>query len=276
MFFPVNDSITYKKAPLVELIVEVRWAVETMPIPGGGPAFIAGRSATFDSLFQNLSNDLREAGYHELERLVPHDMPPMARKPVFRFKRQGQKFPVVQLGHGVLTVNAGPPDYISWNVFRPEVEKALSSLATHKSKEDPSNLFHNISLRYIDVFNDELRNGMSNFNFMKDVLGVPVSLPGNLLGYASGLEDISPTIALKIPLKDAENTSLTFQLAAGRMGQAVNTDTIMDMTYAVNHEPTGDSEVLLNYLDNAHRTIHSWFEILTSKLHDRMSPVNAA
>jgi uncharacterized protein (TIGR04255 family) len=267
----VTNTITYKNAPLVELIVEVRWSVQTQS-QGGGIAIVADRSTSF----QNLSNDLRGAGYHELERLIPHEMPAMAYHPVFRFKQQNKEYPIVHLGHGIFTVNAGPPDYISWKNFRPEVEKTLEILALHKKNEEPSNLFNAVRLRYIDVFKNDLRRDLSNFNFIKDVMGVHICLPEGLLDFAANEESISPTIALKIPIKDATNANLTFQLAAGRLAQSVNTDTIMDMTYAVNCEPTADTIVLLQHLDEAHDVINWWFTRLTTKLHDRMDPVVAS
>lgn len=272
------DSITYKKAPLAELIVEVRWPVEVLAVPGGhpAPAIVSDRSASFDELFGALSVDLRKAGYHELERLVPHDMPPMAYQPVIRFKRQDSKFPLIQLGHGIFTINAGPPDYISWEVFRPTVVEALTFLASHKATENLDRHLNNVSLRYIDVFDEHLRGGKSNFSFMKDVLGVSVKLPSGLFDYTSDPESVSPTIALKMPLKNVDNANLTFQLAAGRIGQSADTHTIMDMTYAASCEPTADADELLEILKSAHDVVHAWFKKITTNLHERMVPVDAS
>lgn len=108
------STITYENAPLIELIVELRWEVSTTPVPGA-PPFITDKSAVFDQWFNKFSSQLEELGYHNLERLIPHDFPPAAHQPIFRYKKKADSsFPIIQLGHGIFTINAGPPDYISW------------------------------------------------------------------------------------------------------------------------------------------------------------------
>ena len=267
-------STIYNKAPLVELIVEIRWAVQVIGIPGGLP-IVGGTSSVFDIWFQRLTGSLREQGFHNLERLVPHDMPVFAHQPVYRYKRSEDVFPIVQFGHGIFTVNAGPPNYKSWKVFRPNVRQALEALIANKP-DDLQLVFSRASLRYIDAFDESLRQGASNYAFIRDDLGVSISLPVGLLDITSDENEISPTLALRLPVAEDENATLAFQLAAGRLGGRTSADTIMDLAYAVDREIPATQDAVLAALDRGYRTIHKWFAKLTEKLHERMEPTTEA
>lgn len=265
----MTDSITYKKAPLIELIVELRWSVSVFT----GTPVIAGTDVTFDAWFQALTVKLRELGFHELERLVPHNVMNFAQQPIFRYKKAGAPFPICQFGHGIFTINAGPPSYTKWEEFRPVVEQSIQALLQSKPEKAGINTLAGASLRYIDLFKGDLRAGQSNYDFMKDMLGVSVNIPEALLNYAAGKSGIEPTIALKIPLVEEDNANLIFQLAEGRIGQSMDTDTIMDLTYVTNQEIPAISAAILSRLDNARSMLHEWFRVLTAKLHDKMEPI---
>jgi|GEM_PF-2309060 len=268
----VVKSISYAKAPLLELIVEIRWQVSATGIPGG-PGIISGLSAEFDLWFQELTNTLRGQGFHNLERLVPHDMPVMAHQPVYRYRLSDDPFPVVQFGHGIFTVNAGPPSYESWSSFRPRVEQVLEALIASRPDGLELDVFSRASLRYIDLFDAQLRGDASNYAFIRDGLGVVVDLPDGLLDVTADRNRISPTVALRLPVDGDEGASLAFQVAAGRLGQRPTTDTIMDMSYSVDRRIETTPESVLSALDRAYETVHAWFETLTAGLRDRMKPV---
>lgn len=269
----MEPTVTYKNAPLVELIVEVQWLVQTIGA-AGGPPIVGGQSATFDLWFQELTAGLRAQGFHNLERLVPHDLFLLAHQPLYRYSRDGARFPIVQFGHGIFTVNAGPPDYRSWTNFRPQVEQAIAALIEARPVNEPAAAFSRVALRYIDRFGADLRAGASNYAFIRDDLGISIGLPGGLIELAPDPDRISPTLALSLPSDGEENASLTFQVAAGRLGNSQTTDTILDMTYAVTGgTPVATADVFA-CLDKAYTVIHGWFEKLTVKIRERMAPVS--
>lgn len=271
----MGKVVSYKNAPLVELIVQVQWPVQTLGVPGG-PAIVTGQSAAFDIWFQRLTGVLREQGFHELERLVPHEMVVMAERPIYRYRRTDAPFPIIQFGHGIFTVNAGPPGYHSWKTFRPNVKQAIAALVKSKPDELQLDGFSRASLRYIDAFDERLRNGVSNFAFIRDDLRVSVELPEGLLELSPDLDRISPSLALRLPVKDDEGATLSFQLAAARLGNRPATDTIMDLTYTVDRTTALTPDAVLEVLQKAYEVIHGWFEQLTSTLRDRMEPSEEA
>jgi uncharacterized protein (TIGR04255 family) len=265
----MDMHVTYNKAPLVELVALAQWPVQAL---ASVPPIVTGQSAAFDLWFQRLTQTLREQGFHELERLSPHDMPPIAGRPLFRYRRSNESFPIVQFGHGVFTVNAGPPSYYDWQRFRPQVEAALEALVSAKPEELALDAFSRASLRYIDLFDDELRAGLSNFAFMRDDLGVTIALPDLLLDLSDDPDQINPTLALRLPVRDDQGATLSFQVAAGRLGDRQTFDTILDITYAVERTLALTPEAVLNSLDIGYNTIHHWFETLTARFRDRMEP----
>ncbi|MGB5833332.1 MAG: TIGR04255 family protein [Thiohalocapsa sp.] len=271
----MDKPITYNRAPLVELIVQVQWPVQILNIPGA-PPIVAGHSAMFDIWFQRLTGVLRDQGFHELERLIPHDMPVLAGSPLYRYRRAGEPFPIVQFGHGIFTINAGPPNYHSWNAFRPYVDGALKALINSKPEDLNLTEFTKASLRYIDAFDDDLRRGTSNFAFIRDDLGVSITLPDGLLELTPSVDQISPTLSLRIPIQGDEGATLAFQLAAGRLGSRPAIETIMDMTYTVDRPVALTADAALAALQNGYQIIHAWFEKLTENLRNRMEPVEEA
>lgn len=269
----MEPSVTYNKAPLVELIVEIRWGVQTAGI-AGGPAIVIGQSALFDLWSQQLGHALRSQGYHNLERLIPHGMVLLANQPLFRYSQEGERFPIVQLGHGIFTVNAGPPTYRCWASFRPQVEQAVKALVENKPGGSEPATFSRIALRYIDLFDTNLRGGAANYPFMRDELGVGFSLPDGLIEFAADPNRINPTLALNLPISDENNANLTFQIAAARLGDRSSVDTIMDMTYAIDGDLPLQTDAALESLDKGYAVIHDWFEKLTVKVRDRMEPAS--
>lgn len=271
----MEQNITYQKAPLVELIVELHWPVQAVGL-AGGPPIIFGQDAVFDRWFQGLTSRLSTLGFHDLERLVPHSMPAMAYQPLFRYRRGSDAFPVVQFGHGIFTVNAGPPTYQSWQSFRPQVEQAVSALVETRPPEASAATFSRVALRYIDLFGEELRAHRSNFAFIRDDLGITLGLPAGLIELATDPDRISPTIALNVPIDDQDNATLTFQVAAGRLGNRQTTDTVMDMTYAIaGTVPMAQSEVL-ERIQAAYTVIHGWFDTLIARFRERLKPTPEA
>lgn len=266
------QTISYKKAPLLELIVEVRWPVRTIT-QSGGPPIIADPSSHFDIWFQGIADSLKDS-HPELERLLPHEMPPLAHQAIFRFKKPGAAFPIYQFGHGIFTVNAGPPDYKSWEVFRPQVQTGIEALIRSMPEDGSPETFISVSLRYIDAFRKDLRGDLSNYSFMKDVLGVSITMPDDLLSSAKDSNQIDPTYALRMPLPEPDGAILAFQLGAGQIGKSSDTDTIMDMTYVVNNALDMEVNSLLSVLDNGHSMTHQWFRKLTGNIHIKMEPEN--
>ena len=267
----MEQIISYNKAPLVELIIEIQWSVATIGI-AGAPPIVAGQSTALDLWFPSLTERLRTQGFHNLERMVPHEMFAMAHQPIYRYSKDGARFPIIQFGHGVFTINTGPPNYHSWVAFRSQVEQAMTALVDTKSNDEPA-AFSRIMLRYINRFDAELRAGLSNYAFIRDDLGVTIGMPPGLIDLASNPNRINPTLAISFPVHGKDNANMTFQITAARLGDSQETDTILDMAYAIDGDMPVMTDAILDRLQEAYAVIHSWFENLTINIRARMDPV---
>ena len=263
-------AVTYERAPLVELIVELRWAVAAMG-PPDGPQVPVGASTTFDRWFEALASRLRGQEYRYLERLVPHEMPPMVGQPIFRFRREDERFPGVQLGHGIFTVNAGPPSYQSWEAFQPVLRAALEAFVETRPADGPNELA-SASLRYIDRFDEELRAGAPCFRFIVEDLGIEIPMPDHLKQVCADPATVLPNVGLRFPVRDARAT-LTVQIAAGRFGPAGPWDTAVAATYTAEGPIPFEPDAVLGTLGSGYNILHAWFESLIRKIRDRLKPV---
>lgn len=132
-----------KRKPLVEALLEVRWALE------GGPAPDLARDPHYQfllgKLFENIKGDFP---HHEQlpVAVMPADMTPYT--PHHRFRVAPNGWPLLQIGPGVLTVN-DTVDY-SWERFEQQITRAVPALVA--SHPQPSALrFETLMLRYINA-----------------------------------------------------------------------------------------------------------------------------
>ena len=136
----------YENAPLIEVIVELRWGLVSLAsMPG----------AAVDPVFPRASGRFNEAaskiGFSHVERLIPPEVPleVVAYQPVFRLRREANKWPLFQIGPGLLSCNVVMP-YAGWGAFRRIVESGLQVFdQTFKVSEGliEPNMVH---LRYIN------------------------------------------------------------------------------------------------------------------------------
>lgn len=130
-------------APLQEVVFELHWKLETDSQSGllFDKQFVFARG-----IFQNLVKDT----YPILEPLTPGNVPEMlfSTKPILRFWSKDKTFPVVQLGHGILTVNDTDTNYF-WDDFKHRIIDSLKWL--HESYKEGLD-FNYVELRYIDCY----------------------------------------------------------------------------------------------------------------------------
>jgi len=159
-----------KNKPLIEAILELRWQL----IPrGNGHETDPHYKLLLGRLYDRLLTD-----YPEHEQLAAASLPDELFGHVVqhRFRASTNGWPLIQLGPGILTVNA-TADY-TWNDFRSRAAKAFRLLYDAHPKASELKIV-NITLRYIDAV--EFDYSTANvYDFLKDKLKVNINLPANL------------------------------------------------------------------------------------------------
>lgn len=151
------------------------------------------------------------------------------------------------------------------------MEAGINALIAAKPPEGSPAEFSSAMVRYIDAFRDNLREGDSNYSFMKNKLQTSVQLPPGLLDLAESEDMIVPTMAVRFPVKEKDNSQLTLQVAAGQVNK--EQATVMDMIFFTNRKIGIAIAEILEVLDLSQKTLHSVFEMMTSQIKESMGPV---
>ena len=231
------------KAPLQEVIFEIRWALqpgkESGQIIDEGFELAPGRLST-----------IVENQFPVYKRIIPQDIPEqlLHYRPVHQYWTAENKWPVLQLGPGIFTINCTDQGYDWQNGFRQLIEQAVKWLM--ESYKRPLNVRF-ASLRYIDAIRVDDYGGiadgwqkfiMKNFNF----------------DYANHFDTMGRQKQIQInqTFELGDGSDLQIQIANGtrRNEKALiwQTSILKKTSFA--------SEELLSWADYAHDIAHKLFE----------------
>lgn len=261
---PVASDFLYTHAPLVEVIAEIRWKI---------PALSAIPGAFFDPFFvpfsREFATEVGKAGFGLVEDLIPSNTPTelVGKQVIRRFRREANRWPLFQIGPGVLTCNIVPP-YNGWNDFRRHLVTGLDLLArTYPSYDlqfDPD-VF---SLRYINAFNAELGYKENPVEFLRDDL--TISIDAGVPIDRRSVTKVLPIGEVAYVLEDETTLKLRYQ-----EGQKDNQSSLIFEISAVSGNLGGSKDIAayLMWFDQSHELISSTFDTLASEaLKDRMGP----
>lgn len=157
-----------KNKPLVEAILELKWMLPTQVTPGmeGDPHYrlLLGRFS------ERVEND-----YPFHESLPTAQVPDVmaAHMAQHRFRTGDGKWPLVQIGPGIMTVNE--TDGYTWDDFKNRCVKAVENLFNaHPAKQKFT--VQDLTLRYIDAVEVDFTQE-SVFKFLKEKMKTEISLP---------------------------------------------------------------------------------------------------
>lgn len=168
-----------KHKPLVEAIFEVRWGHPQTPQGVTGP--LQFHDPHYQIMLGRLFDHFKQAGYDYYERLDAADIPEIFSGHVVqhRFRAGQNKWPLVQVGKGILTVN----DVENYDWDKDFFDRCVAAVKTLHDKH-PENMvgmpFQMIGLRYIDAYPfDFTKNDL--FSFYKNKMSLDLGLPSRLL-----------------------------------------------------------------------------------------------
>jgi len=168
------SSKDLKNKPLVEVILEIKWALSGPPTPPG-----LKNDPNYRILLGRFSERV-EKEYPAYEQLpsaqIPDGMAPQVVQ--HRFRVDKGKWPLVQLGPGVLSVNDTAT--YTWTDFEPRCQRAVQELFdAYPAKQDLR--IENMSLRFIDAEPLDFEK-FSVFSFLRDKMKLQVMLPDIFFG----------------------------------------------------------------------------------------------
>lgn len=261
----------FGKAPLVELIVELRWnpfgaALGLPPQAGLSPSIQASGSPSPEGFFRRFADQADRIGFRRSERIVPDGFPMFLHQPVFRYRKTDpEAAELLQVGQGLFSVNAIPP-YNSWDTFEPVVRNGIEALLASRSDEERMAPFTMASVRYIDAFGPDLMAGWTTGSFMSEVLGFKVELPSIVSALIPEGQAANAFLHLNVPTQGSLMTEINIGegLSAGSKALIVQT-AVCSMTPVL---PALDD--VMTVLNGAHGHIRKMFLEMTRKIHDRI------
>jgi len=239
------------KAPLVEVIFELRW--QCPPKCKDDPM----RWAREDSfLVADFRDQARSAGYAHVETL---DAPPTFVPHVVshRFRPSPDTWPCYQIGLGILTANL-TNEFYDWKVFKECVLNGLRMLSQSKPGGFNALSEAGVSLKYIDGF--LLDEGKTALSFIQRNLRVTLDRPEDLLA-TEGITKKAERIDLSLVFSLSEPAgTVIYSLKSGKVnGQdaLVATTTLRSVGESA---PKEDIDAFAEWLDKAHRVQKEFFE----------------
>ena len=267
--------IAFAKAPLIELVAELRWIPQGSAVlqPGAGvqqgatPSIFIGGTKQ-EEFYMQLGVELYKLGFDRSERLLPPGVPFNLHQAVYRFRseQEGITSVLYQVGYGIFSAHAVPP-YHSWAEFLPHVVKGIHALLETRPESDKSQPFSQLSLRYIDFFGEKLTANRNTSSFFTEVLGISVKFPVAVSKVAASNDLRSLYTRAVLPLGFGD---LTLIVGDGQFNNQPGI--LLDNTVSSIAETTPTQDAIMKLFESAHSVLHNIFLELTRPIHDLMEP----
>lgn len=234
-----------RNKPLVEALFEIRWALN-------GPPGIAV-DPNYQLLIGQLYSQIRER-FPQHVRLptaeIPEQMVPFT--PQHQFRPGAGRWPLVQLGPGLLTVN--DTEAYVWDSFKELCQYTASALFEVYPQTVSTLRITEVSLRYIDA---DLLEGEAFLKFLQK-LKIDVSLPTSLFEDGRvGDSTLAVGLTLEFPTSEPRGTiRLAFNQGRKSDKEALIWDT--RVTSRSGDAPTEPARIV-EWLEMAHLLTHDWF-----------------
>lgn len=231
------------KAPLQEVIFEVRWDLdldpETQRLQDNG----------FDLALGKFANAIEGQFSFPLKK-VPGDIPIdfFNHQPVHQFWTNEQTWPVVQLGPGIMTFNDTDNNYEWENNFFPTLKILLAQLCKAYSKSKGLN-FTDYTLRYIDVVKIADYSFENWSTFIQSSLNFSFE---NLFDTRGKLKEFNFQQTFEQP----DGGGLTIVIANGKNKKR---EEVLIWQIAITQNKKADLEALLEWVKNAHEVTSQVF-----------------
>jgi uncharacterized protein (TIGR04255 family) len=265
----MND-ISFEKAPVVELIAELRWSPPGTINTGGGLLSVTF-GAGGEEFFQHFGNQVAKHGFTKAERVTPAGFPVLWHQVVWRFRNPDDPSALLQVGLGLFSANALQP-YKRWSVFRPTVELGIQALLATRPTQELHQPLSAVSLRYINAFTGDLLKEHLPSSFIRDVLGFKLTLPDNFARITDPKRSPSASMNISIPI---QNTSKIMSISVGDGQLNAEPAALFNIGVAETNEIPSTPIEIMAALDASRNIIHDNFIEVTTPLINVMKPIES-
>lgn len=245
-------------SPLVEMMVEVQWGIPQFDLSGESLGVKVD-----EEMFKKFSDQLKIEGDYQSEKMVPDGFPVTPFQEIYRYRKvlPDKGIMVYKLGAGVFSVNVSSPNQ-SWKKdFCPLIERALSLLLESRNLLEKEEPFHQISLRYLNVFDNQLTHRLSLHDLF-NALGFKIKLPRSLVDKVDSPSQMKPELCVSIPLKSKQEVIFELSECAKSAENAI----LMDLMVVDKQKLTPDKELIMSTLTQAYQVLKGLFDEVMSTI----------
>lgn len=193
---------TLSKAPLLEVVTQIRWGVAERNQDGELVQFVFS-DAESSNLPEELERAFNNAGFVHVEVFAP-EQENVQFVPVRRYRRDPDGWPIYQSGLGVLSVNQRNDEY-DWQAYKEDVLRGIEILSDALRGFHDDIPFIGVELGYVDGF--PVEEDQPFLQFLQEKFRVTLSPPEEFL--SAPFVDPRPTSAsLSIDLRITEPRGL--------------------------------------------------------------------
>jgi uncharacterized protein (TIGR04255 family) len=267
-----STDITFRNAPLLEIVADLRWQPTnqtlSVALPPGSQAVLPVfyEPSRIENFIHRFGSEVYKYNFQRTERVMPSGIPVLPGQPISRFKKAAADNVLYQVGVGLFSANAVPP-YRSWSQFAPEVAKGIEALLVARDDSEKSLPFAQVSLRYIDAFRSNLTGGREVNEFMRDVFKIRVELPEVLTKNVTPGKSPKPFVIINAPVAMG-----TLQMSAGEANIGGSLGIVLDTTVATSEPVEPTVAALMHVLDTAHQLIRETFLAMTEPIRSLLAP----
>jgi uncharacterized protein (TIGR04255 family) len=191
-------------------------------------------------------------------------------RPLFRYRRPPEEWPIFQIGPGLLAINIVPP-YNGWKAFGPYITQAVDWLFAAYPIPDKYLKIERLELRYLDGFTKML--GYSNYlTFINQQLTFDITIPPHIAALSSEPQNAVLTMEMQLPTTSPKDSLAVFKFVPGKVR---NDDALITELTCRADRPTNTQGPpdILQWMDAAHELLREAFDRLTSEsLKTQMGP----
>ncbi len=253
-------TFVYENAPLREVIAEVHWALTDLGVTPStkiDPYYDLFRDQFLDFAARN--------GLTQRQEIVPAIVPAavLPCQPHLRIRTGAERWPLSQIGPGILTANVVPP-YGGWSAFSPFIHLVIDGLfECYPIAEKILNICK-LHLRYINAFDHGFDYHIHS-EFLERMLGIPQPVPQAFVANRTLLPDRS-THLLEYRFINSQpgNSKGIVKILPGRINQA--RALILELHCEADFEFHGidDRKAIEIWFDEAHECISKHFDTLAT------------
>jgi uncharacterized protein (TIGR04255 family) len=245
-------DLNLRNSPLVEVIFELRWVLKEKSSAGGN--YDPHYKILIGRMFDRLSCD-----YPEHKQLPSSSMPDELAAHIVQnqFRSKEDKWPLVQLGPGILTVNA--TENYSWEDFENRIKIVINALFESYPNAEKDLKFLNVSLRYLNSIDANL-NELDAFEWLQNKMNTNILLNPNL--FSNNISNVPSGLDFRTSFKSINpEGSVNFRFFTGTIN---NTDKIIWETAVISQgKEIPPRNGFPAWIENAHSITHNWFINLT-------------